>query len=105
MLILRLLAAISEALGLDSDYMNRILGKHSQSMNINYYPSCPNPDLTLGMAGHSDVSAITVLMQGDVGGLQVLRKGKWVDVEPVANALVVNLGDQLQVRKKKNLSI
>ena len=105
MLILRLLAAISEALGLDSDYMNRILGKHSQTMNINCYPSCPSPDLTLGIAGHSDGVAITVLMQGDVGGLQVLKKGKWVDVEPVANALVVSLGDQLQVRKKKNLSI
>jgi len=96
-LILRLLAAISEALGLDSDYLNKILGKHSQVMNINYYPSCPNPDLTLGAANHSDASAITVLMQSDVSGLQVFKNGKWIAVEPIANALVVNLGDQLQV--------
>jgi isopenicillin N synthase-like dioxygenase len=96
-LILRLLAAISEALGLDSDYLNKILGKHSQVMSINYYPSCPNPDLTLGVAKHSDGCAITVLMQSDVGGLQVLKNGKWVAVEPIANAFVVNLGDQLQV--------
>ena len=98
-LLLRLLAAISEALGLDSDDLNQILGKHSQLMSINYYPSCPNLDLTIGVAGHTDASAITVLMQGDVSGLQVFKNGKWAAVEPIANALVVNLGDQLQVRK------
>jgi len=96
-LCLRLLAAISEALELDSDYLDKNFGKHDQVMVINYYPPCPNPDLTLGIAGHSDASGITVLMQGDVSGLQVLKKGKWVSVEPVANAFVVNLGDQLQV--------
>jgi len=96
-LILRLLAAISEALGLDSDYLNKVLGKHSQLMTLNYYPSCPNPDLTLGLSSHSDATAITVLMQNEVSGLQVFRNGKWVAVEPIANAFVVNLGDQLQV--------
>jgi isopenicillin N synthase-like dioxygenase len=94
---LKLLAAISEALGLDSDYLNKIFGKDGQFMLINYYPPCPNPDLTLGVAGHSDPSAITVLMQGGVSGLQVLKYGKWVAVEPIPNAFVVNLGDQLQV--------
>eukprot|EP00253_Pinus_taeda_P014347 PITA_14347 len=96
-LILRLLAAISEALGLEFNYLNKILGKHSQVMTINYYPSCPNPDLTRGLPNHSDGSALTVLMQSNVSGLQVFRNGKWVAVEPVANAFVVNLGDQLQV--------
>eukprot|EP00253_Pinus_taeda_P012811 PITA_12811 len=97
-LILRLLAAISEALGLDSNYLNKILGKHSHMMSINYYPPCPNPDLTIGAASHSDASAITVLMQSDnVSGLQVFRNGKWASVEPIADAFVVNLGDQLQV--------
>ena len=90
---------------LDSDYLNKILGNHSQVMIINYYPSCPNPDLTLGAAGHSDASAITVLMQSDVSGLQVLKNGKWAAVEPIPNAFVVNLGDQLQVRKKNQIHI
>lgn len=96
-LSLRLLAAISEALALDSDYLNRVFGKHEQLMNINYYPPCPNPDLTMGLAGHSDSGAITVLMQGDISGLQVQKNGKWVAVEPIPNAFVVNLGDQVQV--------
>jgi isopenicillin N synthase-like dioxygenase len=96
-LILRLLAAISEALGLDSDYLNTNFEKHGEGMTINYYPPCPNPDLTLGIQGHSDASAITVLLQDDVNGLQVLKNGKWVAVDPIANAFVINLGDQLQV--------
>ena len=104
-LILRLLAAISEALELDSDYLIRIFGKHSQMMTLNYYPSCPNPDLTLGLANHSDASALTVLMQNDVSGLQVIKNGKWVAVEPITNAFVVNLGDQLQVRKNEQIYI
>jgi isopenicillin N synthase-like dioxygenase len=100
-LCLKLLAAISEALGLDSDYLNRVFGNHDQLMGINYYPPCPNPDLTIGIAGHSDSGAITILMQGDVSGLQVLKNGRWVAVEPIPNAFVVNLGDQVQVGSSK----
>jgi len=74
-------------------------------MNINYYPSCPNPDLTLGLPNHSDGSALTVLMQSNVSGLQVFRNGKWVAVEPVANPFVVNLGDQMQVRNNEHMYI
>ncbi|XP_057836524.1 protein DMR6-LIKE OXYGENASE 1 [Cryptomeria japonica] len=96
-LALRLMAAISEAMGQDSDYLNRVFKKHRHLMNINYYPSCPNPDLTLGISPHSDPGGISVLMQGLVSGLQVHRDGKWVAVEPISNAFVVNLGDQLQV--------
>jgi len=96
-LILRLLSSISEALGLDSDYLNRIFGTHNQAMVINYYPSCPNPELTYGLPGHSDPDGITVLMQDEVSGLQVLKNGKWIAVQPLANAFVVNLGDQIQV--------
>eukprot|EP00253_Pinus_taeda_P007236 PITA_07236 len=74
-LILRLLAAISEALGLDSSYLDRIFGKHTQLMDIMYYPPCPKPDITLGTPRHSDARGITVLMQGEVSGLQVVSNG------------------------------
>eukprot|EP00253_Pinus_taeda_P019649 PITA_19649 len=106
-LILRLLAAVSEALGLDSSYLDRIFGKHTQLMDIMYYPPCLKPDITLRTPSHSDARGITVLMQGEVSGLQVLlmqseasglqvlRNGKWVAVEPIPNAFVVDMGDQL----------
>eukprot|EP00253_Pinus_taeda_P008671 PITA_08671 len=80
-LILRLLAAISEALGLDLSYLDRIFRKHTQRMDIMYYPPCPKPDITLGTPRHSDACGITVLMQGKVSGLQVVSNGRFRSVE------------------------
>ncbi|GAV75117.1 2OG-FeII_Oxy domain-containing protein/DIOX_N domain-containing protein [Cephalotus follicularis] len=96
-LVLRLLEAISESLGLRRDYIYKALGKHGQHMALNYYPPCPQPELTYGLPGHTDVNLITVLLQDDVPGLQVLRNGKWVAINPIPNTFVVNLGDQMQV--------
>jgi len=96
-LVLRLLDTISEAMGIEYDYLNMFFGKHNQGMTINYYSPCPNPDLTLGLPGHSDTSGIVVLMQGNENGLQVLKNGKWVVVKHISNAFVINLGYQIQV--------
>eukprot|EP01018_Ginkgo_biloba_P032128 Gb_32170 [translate_table: standard] len=96
-LILQLLAAISESLGLEPDFLDKALGKHGQHMAINYYPRCPNPELTFGLPGHTDPNVITILLQDQVPGLQVFKNGQWVAVQPIPNSFVVNVGDQLQV--------
>ncbi|KAF5815856.1 putative flavanone 3-dioxygenase [Helianthus annuus] len=96
-LALQLIAAISESLGLHKDYMNTQLGKHAQHMVLNYYPPCPQPDLTYGLPGHTDPNFITILLQDEVPGLQVLKDGKWVAVDPVPNTFIINIGDQVQV--------
>ncbi|XP_016647545.1 PREDICTED: 1-aminocyclopropane-1-carboxylate oxidase homolog 1-like [Prunus mume] len=88
---------LSEALGLKPSHLNdmdcslglRILG--------HYYPPCPQPELTLGSSKHADNDFITVLLQDHIGGLQVLHQNKWIDVLPVPGALVVNIGDLLQL--------
>ncbi|KAJ4973867.1 hypothetical protein NE237_007041 [Protea cynaroides] len=95
-LTLRLLEAISESLGLQSDYMDKALHKHAQHMAINYYPPCPQPELTYGLPIHTDPNAITILLQDDVPGLQVLRNGKWIAVNPTPNTFIVNIGDQIE---------
>ncbi|CAM8986693.1 unnamed protein product [Rhodiola kirilowii] len=97
-LVLRLLEAISESLGLEKEYIkNEAIGKHGQHMAMNYYPPCPQPDLTYGLPAHTDPNLITLLLQDDVPGLQVLRHGKWVAVEPIPYTFIVNIGDQMQV--------
>ncbi|KAJ8633498.1 hypothetical protein MRB53_026834 [Persea americana] len=96
-LALKLLEAISESLGLDKDCMEKALGKQGQHMGINYYPQCPQPELTYGLPGHTDPNALTVLLQDQVAGLQVLRNGRWVAVNPIPDSFVVNIGDQIQV--------
>ncbi|KAF2546439.1 hypothetical protein F2Q70_00019520 [Brassica cretica] len=63
---------------------------------IEYSKEVMKVDLTLGLTKHSDNSFLTVLLQDQVGGLQVLHDQYWIDVSPVPGALVVNVGDLLQ---------
>jgi isopenicillin N synthase-like dioxygenase len=94
---LRLEEAISESLGLDKEYITRVLGEQGQHMAVNFYPECPQPDLTYGLPGHTDPNALTILLQDlRVSGLQVLKDGRWLAVKPHPNAFVINIGDQLQ---------
>lgn len=93
----RLLALISESLGLKPSYIQDAIGEPYQNISLNYYPPCPQPELTLGFQSHSDLGAITILLQDDVGGLQVCVDGTWVSVQPLRGALVVNLSDQVQI--------
>lgn len=94
----QLLALLSEALGLHAGYLQRDAGcLDGPSLACHYYPPCPEPWLTLGTTRHSDPSFLTVLLQDAVGGLQVLLGGRWVDVPSLPGALVVNIGDFLQL--------
>ncbi|XWS48709.1 hypothetical protein CRYUN_Cryun13aG0099700 [Craigia yunnanensis] len=95
-LVLKLLEAISESLGLKRDHIEKTLSKHGQHMALNYYPPCPEPELTYGLPGHTDASLITILLQDEVPGLQVLRNGKWIAVNPIPNTFIANIGDQMQ---------
>ena len=99
-LALVLLEAISESLGLERKHIDKALGKHSQQMAINYYPPCPQPELTFGLPSHADPNALTILLQDDVLGLQVLKNGKWVAIHPIPNTFIINIGDQIQVMGK-----
>ena len=55
---------------------------------------CPQPD-TLG---DTDPNVLTVLIQNEIGGLLQAKCGEdWVVVEAVPGAIVINIGDMLQV--------
>ncbi|XP_078165768.1 2'-deoxymugineic-acid 2'-dioxygenase-like [Carex rostrata] len=92
-----LLSLISEGLGLKEGYFEGDLTSGQVIINANYYPPCPAPDLTLGLLPHCDFSLITLLLQGAVSGLEIMHQGKWVRVDPVQNALVINFGHQLEI--------
>ncbi|KAF7829589.1 putative 2-oxoglutarate-dependent dioxygenase ANS [Senna tora] len=94
----KLLGLISESLGLKSRCIEDAVGDFYQNITISYYPPCPQPELTLGLQAHSDMGAITLLIQDDVGGLQVLKDGaKWVTVKPISHAILVLLADQTEI--------
>ncbi|XP_076943771.1 1-aminocyclopropane-1-carboxylate oxidase homolog 1-like [Bidens hawaiensis] len=88
---------LSEALGLNPNYLESIDCMKTATLVCQYYPPCPEPDLTLGVPRHSDPSFITILLQDSLGGLQVLKGSQWVDVKPIKGAIIVNIGDHLQL--------
>lgn len=90
--------AVSEGLGLDEGYIEKSLGEGLQILAANYYPPCPEPHKTLGLAPHSDHGALTILMQNDVNGLQIKRNQTWLAVRHVPGTFLVNVGDYLEVR-------
>lgn len=72
---------------------------HSGLIAANYYEQTqpPSPG-QLRCGAHSDYGSLTILHQNDApGGLQIQRPdGSWIDVKPVANGLVINLGDTMR---------
>jgi isopenicillin N synthase-like dioxygenase len=97
-----LMRVLSVSLGLDEAHLQRAFGgaECGATLRANYYPRCPQPDLTLGLSAHSDPGALTVLLADEhVRGLQVRRAAAddWVTVQPVRDAFIVNVGDQVQV--------
>jgi isopenicillin N synthase-like dioxygenase len=96
-----LMRALSKRLGLDEAHFQRAFGgaECGVTLRANYYPRCPQPDLTLGLSPHSDPGVLTVLLADEhVRGLQVRSSaGEWATVQPVRDAFIVNVGDQIQV--------
>ncbi|MED6121289.1 Jasmonate-induced oxygenase 2 [Stylosanthes scabra] len=97
----RILELMSKNLGLKEDFLMKSFGGESDigaCLRVNFYPKCPQPDLTLGLSSHSDPGGMTILLPDEnVSGLQVRRGEHWITVKPVPNAFIINIGDQIQV--------
>ena len=67
-------------------------------LRLLHYPPIPktSPSDLYGSAPHTDFGCLTILVQDEIGGLQVQTKeGKWIDVPKVEESFVVNVGDML----------
>ncbi|CAN1259450.1 Jasmonate-induced oxygenase 1 [Linum perenne] len=96
----RVMKILSENLGLDEKCLQNAFGGTDigACLRVNFYPKCPQPDLTLGLSSHSDPGGLTLLLPDDkVAGLQVRRGDDWITVKPAKHAFIVNIGDQVQV--------
>jgi len=88
---------MGNALRMESKEIRELFGDGVQSMRMNYYPPCPQPDLVMGLNPHSDGGAITVLLQAnEIEGLQVKKDGLWIPIKPLPNAFIINIGTYLR---------
>ncbi|KAA8548786.1 hypothetical protein F0562_000470 [Nyssa sinensis] len=71
---------LSEGLGLKPDHLRTMECVNGCNIAGHYYPACPEPELTLGLSKHSDPGFLTILLQNQINGLQVLYENQWVDV-------------------------
>ncbi len=91
-----LLEVFSVGLGLEPDHLRAVFGERPFSLvKLISYP--PTPPDGAGVNPHNDAGFLTLLLQHDVGGLQVRNgDGEWIDVPPRRDAFVVNIGEMLQ---------
>ncbi|MCL7050296.1 hypothetical protein MKW94_014419 [Papaver nudicaule] len=89
---------MGKALKIDARIMADLLEDGRQSIRMNYYPPCHQPENVLGIEPHSDLSILTMLLQlNEVEGLQVRKENIWVPIKPLPNAIIVNIGDILEI--------
>jgi isopenicillin N synthase-like dioxygenase len=95
----RLLAALAMAAKLPEGHLN-----HSPQDTpyllmklICYYSQSPGKPFRDGVAPHCDWSLLTFLLQREAGLQVQTRRGQWLDVPPISDTLVVNLGELMEV--------
>ncbi|XP_037408287.1 protein SRG1-like [Triticum dicoccoides] len=94
----RLVPFMASDLGVEQETLVETFQGKRQSVAFHYYPPCPHPDKVIGIMPHHDAFGLTLLLQVDnTPGLQVRKNGTWHPVNPLPGALVINVGDMLQI--------
>ncbi|KAF9675299.1 hypothetical protein SADUNF_Sadunf09G0017600 [Salix dunnii] len=93
-----ILGHMAKGLKMAAEEMKELFSDGVQSIRMNYYPPCPEPEKTIGFSPHSDADALTILFQlSDTEGLEIRKEGRWIPVKPLPNAFVVNVGDITEI--------
>nr|DAD36998.1 TPA_asm: hypothetical protein HUJ06_007639 [Nelumbo nucifera] len=83
-------------LGMDPALCAPYLSESTGYLRLYRYPPYPDPDQVSGLEAHTDSSVLSILNENVVGGLQVFKDERWIDIKPVSDTLVVNMGDMMQ---------
>lgn len=94
----KLLSCVCASLGAAPNALDEYFRRPTTFLRLLYYPSQPpqGPADLFGSAPHTDYGFITILLQDNVGGLQVQNiSGGWIDAPFRPGAFVMNVGDIL----------
>ena len=95
----RIVELLAEEMGHESSFFKENCVPSTCYIRMNRYPPCPTSSQSqiFGLMPHTDSDFLTILHQDQVGGLQLVKDGSWIAVKPNPEALIVNIGDLLQV--------
>jgi isopenicillin N synthase-like dioxygenase len=90
--------ALAESLGLKANFFSEGMCKdHLGALGLIHYPAARSDSTEWGVGEHTDYGMLTLLMF-DQPQLQAQDvDGRWIEIEPVPDAFVVNIGDILEV--------
>ena len=92
--------AIAVALALPEDHFDQYFAgqPHWFAKLIHYVGAADGADAQ-GVGPHTDGNFLTLLLLDDAGGLQARPAGtdRWIEVPPIDGALIVNIGEMLEV--------
>lgn len=94
----KLAEILAEKIGHNSTFFKENCLPSTCYLRLNRYPPCPIPPEVFGLMPHTDSDFLTILHQDEIGGLQLVKNGKWIAVKPNQEALIINIGDLFQVR-------
>lgn len=87
---------ISMALGLEPAWLrDHYFADPLVLLRVFRYPPLDGGEPAWSVGEHTDYGFLTLLWQDDRGGLEVRVGDRWVDVDPIPDAFVCNLGDML----------
>ena len=93
-----LLRAFALALDIEEDYFLQFFRKPLTQVSLLHYPpqAPAAPGDEYGIRPHADATAFTILLQDEVGGLQVKgARNDWVNATPIPGTFVINIGDMM----------
>ncbi len=94
----RLLQAFLVALGQPIDALDSLIAvPRNNRMKIIHYPGQADVLSDQGVGAHKDGGLLTLLLQDEVGGLQVQTPAGWIDAPSVEGAFVINIGEMLEL--------
>lgn len=97
-LLIRLLRAFASALGQPEDAFAPLYGTAPyQLLKLIRYPGRDATADDQGVGAHKDSGLLSLVLQDDVGGLQVETAAGWRDAVPLPGTFVVNIGELLEL--------